>query len=71
MIPDREKAVMTSANADTDVQRERREQCWIRTQAELDEGLIFGPLSHAQLDRWYGSGPSANAGTDVQPERRE
>jgi hypothetical protein len=56
MISTIEKEIMQSATAGTDEQRERRKQCWIRTQEELDEGLIFGPFSRAQLDRWYGRG---------------
>jgi hypothetical protein len=56
MISTIEDEITKSATTGTDEQRERRKQCWIRTQEELDEGLIFGPYSRAQLDRWYGRG---------------
>ena len=36
--------------------KERAEMCWKRTQEEIDAGVVFGPVSGAQLDRKYGRG---------------
>ena len=37
-------------------ERERRSQCWKRTKAEIEEGLVRPPLSRAQMDRKYKRG---------------
>jgi len=35
---------------------ERARMCWKRTEEEIEAGLVFGPVSGAQLDRKYGRG---------------
>ena len=35
---------------------ERAKMCWKRTEEEIEAGLVFGPVSGAQLDRKYGRG---------------
>ena len=37
-------------------QAERREQCWIKTKAEIEAGLVFGPYSRARIDKKYKRG---------------
>jgi len=39
-------------------QRERRQQCWQRTEEEIAEGLVQGPFSRARMDKKYGRGRS-------------
>ena len=37
-------------------EEERAKMCWKRTEEEIEAGLVFGPISGAQLDRKYGRG---------------
>ena len=37
-------------------EKERAAMCWKRTKEEIEAGLVFGPMSGAQLDRKYGRG---------------
>ena len=37
-------------------EKERTAMCWKRTKEEIEAGLVFGPMSGAQLDRKYGRG---------------
>ena len=37
-------------------EEERAKMCWKRTEEEIEAGLVFGPVSGAQLDRKYGRG---------------
>jgi hypothetical protein len=48
--------IRKSATQGSSEDRERRAQCWKRTREEIEEGLVFGPFTRAQADRWFGRG---------------
>jgi hypothetical protein len=56
MVARIEREIFASATSADDEERERRDQCWTRTKEEIEEGLVLGPYSKAQMDRHFGRG---------------